>query len=301
MAKNGSKKTGSHADSKPTPQPKPVCGLVMPISSIGGCTEQHWTDVKAILFDVIESAEFDPNLVSDADDAGIIQQRIIQNLYDNPIVICDVSAKNPNVMFELGLRLAFDKPTIIVKDDTTDYSFDTAPIEHLEYPRDLRFNKIVAFKDKLKTKITGTHKKATEDPSYTTFLKHFNMITVAKLESKEVSKNDYMLQEIKEELRRLRFMIRREKGPEPPSRIAKGDSVPDSVRVRRAVRKAIGDIGLKPGASDSEVDESLPMLQHQVSKNIGFFPGNQEDFQRYFRTAILDYFDDIEPRHLEHF
>jgi len=32
-------------------------------------------------------------------------------------------------MFELGLRLAFDKPAIIVKDDNTSYSFDTAPIE----------------------------------------------------------------------------------------------------------------------------------------------------------------------------
>jgi hypothetical protein len=35
------------------------------------------------------------------------------------------------------MRLAFDRPTIIVKDDLTTYSFDTSPIEHLEYPRDL--------------------------------------------------------------------------------------------------------------------------------------------------------------------
>ena len=108
-----------------------VCGLVMPISAIDGMPESHWSEVFIILADAIEQAGFIPNLVSHADDTGIIQLRIIQNLYNNPIVVCDVSGKNPNVMFELGLRLAFDKPTVIVKDDKTSYSFDTAPIEHL--------------------------------------------------------------------------------------------------------------------------------------------------------------------------
>ena len=113
----------------------------MPISSIDGCNEQRWSDVKDILTESVETAGFKANLVSYADDVGIIQKRIIQNLYENPIVVCDVSGKNPNVMFELGMRLAFDKPTIIIKDDKTSYSFDTSPIEHLEYPRDLRFTK----------------------------------------------------------------------------------------------------------------------------------------------------------------
>src|SRR5687768_15159461 len=93
-----------------------VCGIVMPISAIDGCSAEHWSEVHDILADAIEAAGFSPQLVSDADDIGIIQKRIIQNLYENPVVVCDVSGKNPNVMFELGLRLAFDKPTLIVKD-----------------------------------------------------------------------------------------------------------------------------------------------------------------------------------------
>ncbi|EKF9229547.1 hypothetical protein O1B71_001874, partial [Vibrio cholerae] len=91
-----------------------TCGIIMPISGIDGCTESHWSDVLEILNDAIEDAGFVGNLVSHSDEVGIIHKRIIQNLYDNPIVVCDVSCKNPNVMFELGLRLAFDKPTIIV-------------------------------------------------------------------------------------------------------------------------------------------------------------------------------------------
>jgi len=113
---------------------KPTCGIVMSISAIDGCSEAHWSEVHDILNEAISDAGFESNLVSNADDVGIIQKRIIQNLYDNPVVVCDVRAKNPNVMFELGMRLAFDRPTIIIKDDKTSYSFDTSPIEHLEYP-----------------------------------------------------------------------------------------------------------------------------------------------------------------------
>ena len=184
---------------------KPICGIVMPISAMEGCAESHWSDVLDILTEAIEDAGFDGNLVSNADDVGIIHKRIIQNLYDNPVVVCDVSGKNPNVMFELGLRLAFDKPTVIVKDDKTSYSFDTSAIEHLEYPRDLRFSRIVEFKAKLAEKIAATHKRATTDPEYTTFLKHFGEFTVAKLEKKEVSGQEFIL----EELRSVRSAMRR--------------------------------------------------------------------------------------------
>lgn len=182
-----------------------TCGVVMPISAIDGCAESHWADVLEILTEAVEAAGFEANLVSNADDSGIIHKRIIQNLYDNPVVVCDVSGKNPNVMFELGLRLAFDKPTVIVKDEKTSYAFDTSAIEHLEYPRDLRFARIVEFKQKLAEKIKATHLRATTDSTYTTFLKHFGEFKVAKLDKKEVSGQEYIL----DELRALRTAIRR--------------------------------------------------------------------------------------------
>lgn len=176
---------------------KKVCGIVMPISEIEGLPKSHWDEVYTIISDSIESAGFTPNLVSNSEDIGVIQKRIVQNLYENPIVVCDVSAKNPNVMFELGLRLAFDKPTIIIKDDKTSYSFDTSPIEHLEYPRDLRFSKIKDFGDKLASKIESTYQKSVSDKDYSTFLKHFGTFKVAKIETEEVTKEDLLMEEMK--------------------------------------------------------------------------------------------------------
>jgi hypothetical protein len=183
-----------------------TCGIVMPISSIDGCSESHWSDVLEILTETIEESGFKAQLVSFGDDIGVIQKRIIQNLYDNPIVICDVSGKNPNVMFELGIRLAFDKPTIIVKDDKTTYSFDTSPIEHLEYPRDLRFNKIVEFKESLLEKIKKTYERSVNDKEYSTFLKHFGEFKVSKINKKEVPEMEILL----EEFRSLRNIVLRD-------------------------------------------------------------------------------------------
>lgn len=169
----------------------------MPISTIDDCSESHWKDVLAIVKEAIAEAGFSAGLVSNADDVGIIQKTIIQNLYDNPIVVCDVSGKNPNVMFELGMRLAFDKPTVIIKDEKTTYSFDTAVIEHITYPRDLRFARIVGFKNKLKEKIQATYESASRDPSFSTFLKHFGKFTVAKLDEEEVSGQQFIIEQLR--------------------------------------------------------------------------------------------------------
>jgi hypothetical protein len=248
---------------------KLMCGIVMPIASFDGCTEEHWLDVRDILEEAIVATDFSPNLVSNATEAGIIHKRIIENLYDNPVVVCDVSGRNPNVMFELGIRLAFDKPTIIVKDDKTPYSFDTSPIEHLEYPRDLRFSKIVDFKEELSEKIRRTHEKSEKDPNYTTFLKHFGTFKVAKLEKEEVSADAYVL----DELRSLRLAVQQLSG-------ATTSEEPPTNRPRRAptlcfreVSPEIFDAAIIAVRATGLADETrVPKLAHSGHHHLVFPP-----------------------------
>jgi hypothetical protein len=186
-----------------------ACGLVMPISAIDGCNPDHWADVKAILTDAVEgiaSPRFRVKMVSDADDVGVIQKRIVENVYGADIVVCDVSGRNPNVMFELGMRLAFDKPTVIVTDDKTDYAFDTGVIEHLSYPRDLRFGKIVDFKALLADKVLATY-RASKGSGNASFLKSFGRFRVANLEETTVPADKMvveMLSEMQLEMERMR-------------------------------------------------------------------------------------------------
>jgi hypothetical protein len=192
--------TNNHpkANEAPSEAERPKCGIIMPISTLDGLLPSHWEDVKGILREAIEAAGFEAELVSETEESTIIHKTIIQNLYNNPIVVCDVSGKNPNVMFELGVRLTFDKPTVVVKDDKTDYSFDMSPIEHVGYPRDLRFHQIVQFKEKLAAKVKATYELATKDRNYSTFLKHFGQFILPKLEQKEVSPDEFIIKRLEE-------------------------------------------------------------------------------------------------------
>lgn len=139
----------------------PVCGIVRPIADMGDYPSAHWAEVHAILADAAASAGYRARLVSESDAVSVILSEIVTNLYDDPIVVCDVSGRNANVMFELGMRLAFEKPTVIVTDDATPFTFDISPVKHLVYPRSLRFAAIVDFKEKLAAALAATIGAAT--------------------------------------------------------------------------------------------------------------------------------------------
>lgn len=127
----------------------PPCGIIMPIAAFAGYEAQHWLEVKSILERAIIGAEHSPAPVWERTETDIIQGRIVRNLYEYKVAVCDISGLNPNVMFELGLRLAFKKPVVIVVDDETKIPFDTNVIEHLIYRRSLHFQKTELFIEKV--------------------------------------------------------------------------------------------------------------------------------------------------------
>lgn len=184
------------------------CGIIMPIAEHPDYQSGHWKDVLEILTEAISMTGFEPRLVSDDVAIGLIHDRIVTNLYNDEIVVCDVSSKNPNVMFELGLRLAFDKPTIIVKDEKTGYSFDTGVIEHISYPSSLRFSEIVDFKEDLVKRINATYEKSKKEENYSPFLKSFGKTVIpTSLEKTEIPESKFIMEQlsiIRQEMRRMR-------------------------------------------------------------------------------------------------
>ena len=248
---------------------KPICGIIMPISSIDNCSENHWKEVKGIITDAIEKAGFEAKLVSEANDSGIIQKRIVQNLYNNDIVVCDVSCKNPNVMFELGMRLAFDKPTIIVMDNMTKYSFDTAPIEHLGYPRDLSYYQIIEFKETLTKKIKGTV-DAAQAPGYTTFLKNFGEFHVASIENKEGSINDVLISRLDDITKQISDIQTNQRGRIIGRRI---ETETDTEEINKLTRKLIQQYCTDNNISErllyntNELDDARRMLFNYIEEN----------------------------------
>lgn len=144
---------------------KPSCGVVRPISSNPDNMHYpmgHWEEVQSILEEAL-SDNFTVQMVSDAEETGVLPVRIIKNLYTSDLVICDISQRNPNVMFELGVRIAFDKPVIIISDECSKAPFDTAHIEYISYPSDLNYYKIQQFKEQLSEKAKCTFQAGKEN------------------------------------------------------------------------------------------------------------------------------------------
>lgn len=172
-------------------------GVAIPMSDSPDCTAEHWTEV----FDIIKSAfdedeRYTVKIVSKSNEMAVIQDAIVNNLYHNDVVICDVSCGNPNVMFELGMRLAFDKPTIVIKDLETPYTFDTAPIRHIEYPRGLHYQSILDFKYQLKSAVDDIISPSGKDSEKRTFLSNFGNLTAAKVQDKEIPEGQYIIKKL---------------------------------------------------------------------------------------------------------
>jgi hypothetical protein len=56
--------------------------------------------------------------------SDLIQSTIINDLMDADLVIADLTEHNPNVLFELGMRMAEDKPVVLIKAEGTGPLFD---------------------------------------------------------------------------------------------------------------------------------------------------------------------------------
>lgn len=240
---------------------RPKCGLIMPIAAFGDYPQSHWSSVEEILREALDDAGYEAKLVSQENASGVIHQRIITNLYTNEIVVCDVSARNPNVMFELGMRLAFDKPTIIIKDDDTPFSFDISAIEHIQYPRSLVYSDIVKFKSELSKRVKETAEAAKTDKSYSTFLKHVSGVQPAKIEIQEVPIQQFISQQLDE----LRLMIEKTNSqkfanpPPSPEIVANITTTQSRVTILvkgisdADVQEIIADLGVKLNISGAKV------------------------------------------------
>lgn len=150
-----------------------VCGIIMPIGMSDEIhTEAHWQDVLGVFEEAIAIAGLEPRPVWIAGDTNIVQAKILGNLFDNDIVLCDVSTLNPNVMLEFGMRLTTRKPTVVVAEHGTRLPFDTTVIHTEFYDPSLRHSKIKAFVVALAKELREA-RASLEGGTYRSFLEHF--------------------------------------------------------------------------------------------------------------------------------
>lgn len=188
-----------------------VCGIVMPITSMGDdYPEEHWRRVRKIVQRAVERANMRPQLVWENSDIDVIQSAILKNLYENDVVICDLSGLNPNVMLETGLRLSTKRPTIVITDKIMKPPFDVATIGYIDYQRDLEYNAIEDFIERLSKKIISVL-NASEKSEYKSFVEQFKFETVTPA-TVSVPAEEYLKEQINSLVNSVRRMELRQRG-----------------------------------------------------------------------------------------
>ena len=140
------------------------CFVIMPIADCEGYEKGHFSHVyDDIIKPAIDKTEFKAIRADEVKETNLIHLDILKKLIDAPIAVCDLSTRNPNVLFELGIRQAFDKPVVLIQEKGTQKIFDIAPLRYLEYSKDMKYHEVIESQRKLQEAIEAT--KAAEGDS----------------------------------------------------------------------------------------------------------------------------------------
>jgi hypothetical protein len=117
-----------------------LCFVMMPIGKFGSAEYQTY---KNIYNNVIKPAvEFDKQnrpsglyclRADEISKSGNVMRQIIENVASAEIVVADLTESNPNVLYELGVRHALRRKTILIAQKGQELPFDTSSYRTVFY------------------------------------------------------------------------------------------------------------------------------------------------------------------------
>lgn len=167
---------------------KPVCFVLMPISDLDGYDIGHFKRVyEDLLKPACEKAGYDVIRADDVFKTNFIQLDILQKLLDSDMAICDLSTRNPNVLYELGLRQAFDKPTVLVQEHGTPKIFDISPLRYIEYNPSLKYREVLIDQENICRSILETAEASIKSEGVNSLVK---LLSINSAKMKDVAETD---------------------------------------------------------------------------------------------------------------
>jgi hypothetical protein len=279
----GSKAHKSSADAQITPMPD-ECFIIMPISDQPGYDTGHFSKVYEDIFKpACLAAGFQPTRADDVKQSNLIHLDILKRVVHSPMAICDLSSRNANVLFELGLRQAFDKPTILVKDEETPDIFDIAPIRYTGYRRALRYREVLVDQAAIEVAIRSTWDARDEKHNVNSLIRLLELTSPASITEGGVQDPSEFFQILMAEVSQLRREVRRS-GNLDGSAVSSDKSKLDAELAGRAlkVRKRVNSI-----LSEYDGSELTSELRTRIQAEIN-----------YIEQAIAYYNSDLKPEYL---
>lgn len=117
------------------------CFVIMPISDPDAYEAGHFQRVyDHLIVPACREAGFNPSRADRVKKTNHIVIDVLKRIIRSDMVLCDLSSKNPNVLYELGIRQAFNLPVTIIKDKSTTRVFDIQGLRDVEYDDSLRID-----------------------------------------------------------------------------------------------------------------------------------------------------------------
>ena len=184
-----------------------TCFVMMPISDVDGYPPGHFTEVfKQLIAPAVTDAGYKCELATSTNSAHMIQVEVVTKVATSDLCICDLSTNNPNVLFEYGIRQAFDKPTVLIKDNITRRLFDLSGFRDIEYDHTLRISNILDARTSITKAIEQTVQGST-DESQIFSLVSLMKLTKAALPSGDISRDDARFALLEQKLDRLSLQL----------------------------------------------------------------------------------------------
>lgn len=149
---------------EPQEENKKTCFVIMPISDVEGYEKGHFSRVYDYLIKpACEAAGYKVERADDTAKTNMIIVDILQKAVKYDMAICDISARNANVFYELGFRQAFNMKTVLIKDKKTAMPFDISSIRTLSYSETLRIDEVEKGRIDIQKALEETEKSDSND------------------------------------------------------------------------------------------------------------------------------------------
>lgn len=104
-----------------------ICFVIAPIGADASVERVRSDQVlKHIIEPSARDCGYEPIRADKISEPGLITSQVIQHIVDDPLVIADLTGRNPNVFYELALRHAIKKPVVLIIHATETIPFDVA-------------------------------------------------------------------------------------------------------------------------------------------------------------------------------
>lgn len=168
------------------------CFIIMPIADRDGYDKGHFTRVyDDIIKPACKLAGMKPIRADEVKQTNLIHLDILNKTVQSPMAICDISSHNANVMFELGIRQAFDMPVTLIQEQGTGSIFDINGLRYTEYRSEMKYRDVMEAQKAIAKALMETYSSSqSNNGDINSLIKLLALNNAAKLPSDDKGPSD---------------------------------------------------------------------------------------------------------------